>query len=206
MITPLLLAQFSNAIYSQSTGWDDYWTLDDVVVARKRVDDTDVIVHRGSAVGSDWVKNFTAYPKWHSQLGYCHAGFLSGMDEVFSEVRVAVGANVAITGHSLGGARARILAGLFAYNKIPVDLLTVFGAPKPGFINLARIIQKSGIVHTSFRNRNDVVPTLALSIAPFLEFVHTEDWQVLNAAPASDNLEPLRDHSIDLYIKALSVA
>jgi pimeloyl-ACP methyl ester carboxylesterase len=140
---------------------------------------------------------------WHSKLGFCHAGFLYGMDDVLEELRPYIKKGVVITGHSLGGAHARILAGLLAYEKFEVGMLCVFGSPKPAFINLARIIQKSGMQHFSYRNRNDVVPDMPLSVFPFFDFQHTEAYTPLDAAPSEDNLEPLRDHSIKLYYTAL---
>jgi len=204
MITHIQCAQESARIYTDRTNWAHYWTFDDVIVGHQVIDGDDLIALRGSADTEDWVRDAAAIPEWHHDLGFVHAGFLAGMDDVFAEVRAAVGPKLAITGHSLGGARARILAGLFACNGISVDTLTVFGSPKPAFVNLSRIIQKSGMQHTSYRNRNDIVPTLPLTIPPCGDFVHTEDWTPLNAAPAIMNLEPLRDHSIDLYVRAMA--
>lgn len=198
-ITKLMMAEACENIYSQAAGWDHYWDLDDVVVAHQRIDDTDLIVLRGSLTIEDWVRDGLAVPAWHDQLGFVHAGFLKGMDDVFAEVRKVVGQKLVICGHSLGGSRARILAGLFIVNGLNTGTLHTFGSPKPGFINLARIIQKSGWDHSSDRNRNDVVPTFAM--LPYWE--HTEPWTAVNAAPAQDDLEPLRDHSISLYVKAL---
>jgi hypothetical protein len=205
-LAPFALAKLSARIYASAAGWLHYWSYDDVIVGHTQMDGSDVLVLRGSATTEDWMRDCEAIPAWHPQLGFCHAGFLAGMDEVFAEVRAVVGPQVAITGHSLGAARARILAALFACNQLPVDQLCVFGSPKPAFVNLARIIRKSGMAHASYRNRNDVVPTVPLTVAPFLDFVHTEDWTPLDAAPADTNLEPLRDHNIDLYVQGLRLA
>lgn len=203
IVTPLALAQLSSKIYS-SSDFDNYWIIDDVVVGHNRVGDTDVLVLRGSLTAEDWLRDACAVPEWHQQLGFCHSGFLDGMDHVFEEVRALVGQRVAITGHSLGGARSRILAGLFAYNKIPVDNLTVFGSPKPAFINLARIIQKSGMAHSSYRFGRDIVPDVPLSIEPFLNFTHTESYATLDGHSDPDDFSPLRDHGIANYIAALT--
>lgn len=202
-ITPLMLAQASKEIYSApASAYHNYWETDSVVIGHECVGDTSFLTLRGSLTTEDWLRDAEAIPEWHSQLGFVHSGFLQGMDEVFANVRKVVQPNVVITGHSLGGARARILAALFAVNNqhiagTSLEVCT-FGSPKPGFINLARIIQKSGMKHTSYRNRNDIVPTL-----PFiLPWEHTEPWIALDAAPEDSDLEPLRDHSCDLYIKA----
>jgi hypothetical protein len=197
-ITKLMMAEACANLYAQATGWDHYWELDDVVVAHQRIDDTDLVILRGSITAGDWVRDALAIPVWHDQLGFVHAGFMAGMDDVFAEVRKVVGPKVVITGHSLGGARARILAALFAVNGLPAGVLHTFGSPKPGFKNLARILQKSGWTHSSDRNRNDIVPTLPM----ILDWQHTEPWTPVSAAPAQDDLEPLRDHSIALYVQA----
>lgn len=198
MVTRLMMAEACSNLYERDTGWDHYWAIDDVVVAHQHIDDTDLLVLRGSLTAGDWVRDALAVPVWHDQLGFVHAGFLKGMDEVFAEVRKVVGPKVVITGHSLGGARARILAALFAVDGLRSGVLHTFGSPKPGFMNLARIVQKSGWEHSSDRNRNDIVPTLAM--LPYWE--HTEPWTPVNAAPAEDDLAPLRDHSMALYFQA----
>jgi Lipase (class 3) len=202
-MTPYLMAQACNNIYTIDTGWDHYWVIGGVVIAHQKVGDTDMLVLRGSTTAEDWVRDSEALPMWHPQLGFCHAGFLAGMDDVFSTVKDVVGPRFFITGHSLGGARARLLAALFTVNGLKVDTLCVFGSPKPGFVNIQRIIEKSGMVHLSHRNRNDAVPLLP-SILPL--WCHTEPWLNVDAAPAIDDFEPLRDHSCALYVRALSVS
>lgn len=201
MIPHLTLATLCNDIYAGQNGFDHYWVGDDVVVGLKVVDGANVIVLRGSVTTEDWMRDGAAVPVWHAGLGFLHAGFASGMDNVFTEIcKVLDDKPIEITGHSLGGARARILTGLFAVNKIQVQQLCTFGSPKPAFINLARVIEKAGILHSSYRNRRDVVPTLPLFL-PMWQ--HTEPWHVVDAAPAEDNLQALRDHSCALYVKAL---
>ncbi len=201
MITALDCARLAHAIYAPGAEFSKVLATDNVVVGLARVGDTDVIALRGSVTAGDWIADAEALPVWHSGLGFVHAGFIAGMDDVFNAVRGAVGPKVAITGHSLGGARARLLAALYAVAGLPVEMLCVFGSPKPGFANVARVIQKSGMPHYSYRNRNDVVPLMA-AILPF--WAHTEDWVAVSAAPATNNLEPLRDHSSALYVEAIA--
>lgn len=194
--TAYTLAQLCNLIYDQAEGWDDYWSLDDVVIARSG----NTLVLRGSVTTEDWLRDGDAMPVWHSRLGFVHRGFVTGMDDVYAEVKDKVQAGFTITGHSLGGARARILAALFAVNGMPPAKVVTFGSPKPAFINLRRIFEKSPIEHISYRFGRDVVPTLP----PIGDFVHTEEWIALEGHSAPENLEPLRDHSMDLYCKALT--
>ncbi len=203
MISALDLARLCEEIYSSpAASWDHYWDKDNVVAAHRKVEDSDVIIFRGSKDALDWIRDAEGWPTWHNQLGFCHAGFLDEMDDVFAEIRPVIGSRVIITGHSLGGARARILTALCAYNKIPVERLCTFGSPKPAFANLSRLIQKSGMMHETYRNRNDPVPLLP-GILPW--WTHHEDWVALNSPAASDDLTPLRDHHIGLYVAGLAV-
>jgi hypothetical protein len=203
-----MLAQASNDIYATSSArFGQVIDVDGVLAGIEQTEDTDIVSLRGSKVPKDWMRDFSAVPVWHPKLGFVHSGFIIGMDDIFEVSRNKVGQGgrkIAITGHSLGGAHARLLAAMYACEGIQVDILCVFGSPKPGFTNLARIIQKSGMQHTSYRNRNDVVPTVPLTLEPILDFVHTEQWIAVDAAPASTDFEALRDHSCELYVEALS--
>jgi hypothetical protein len=197
-----MLAQLSSDIYQSSAGLDKVWSTDDVIIGLKRTASMDILVLRGSQTAEDWIRDADAAPRFHRQLGCCHAGFLAGMDDVFAEVRGQVRPQLAITGHSLGGARARILAGLFVCSKTPIDRLCVFGSPKPAFKGLAQIIQKSGMAHSSYRHVDDLVPTLPPNLLPW---EHTEPWIELQADPSAGMLKSLRDHASSLYVAALSV-
>lgn len=203
VIKPSILASLCCDIYdsSKKDEWLHYWDQDgggnDLHVAHTKIDDTDILVFRGTESLADWIADVEAWPTYHRQLGFLHFGFALYADAILEETTPLLGGRVVITGHSLGGARARILAAHRIVNNLPVDQVCVFGSPKPGFANVSRVIQKSGIVHTSFRNRNDPVP-LVPGILPM--WVHSEDWTVLDAAPAESNLEALRDHSSSLYL------
>jgi len=143
-MTPHAICAFARGIYDPVPAgmFVNTYEVGCVVFGHANVGGIDVIALRGSADLDDWMHDFTAIPQWHPQLGFCHAGFLHDMDEVFAKARTIVGEHVVITGHSLGGARARILAGLFAYNKLPFDIVCVFGSPKPGFPNLRSDFRK----------------------------------------------------------------
>jgi predicted lipase len=123
------------------------------------------------------------------------------MDDVLEETKNKLGHKVIITGHSLGAARARVFAALRVVNHLPVDRLCVFGSPRPGFANLARVIQKSGMIHMSFRNRNDPV-TEVPTILP--QWEHTENYILLDEHAIADDYSPLRDHHIELYQRGVN--
>lgn len=203
MIEAKVLAQLCVDLYddTKESTWVNYWKQNDIVVAHQKIDDVDILVFRGSIDTIDWIRDGEGWPTFDKQLGFVHNGFLSHMRDVLKEVDPGTSNNVVITGHSLGGARARVMAALMAVNHIPVKQLTVFGSPKPAFANLRRIIEKSGMIHTSYRNRNDPVPMVP-GIIPLWE--HTEPFFILNEAADQDNLDPLRDHHINLYLRGVS--
>ena len=203
MIAAALLAGLCADLYddTKASAWVHSWETDNVHIAHAQAEGADILVFRGSVEVQDWIRNANAFPEWHPNLGFVHAGFAAGLDEVMPEVQAAVGDRVVITGHSLGGARARILAALRVIEGWPVEQVTVFGSPRPGFANIARVIQKSGMSHSSYRNRNDPVP-LVPGVLPFWE--HTEAWTPIDARPADTDFAPLRDHDIGLYVSGLS--
>ncbi len=188
--------------------WLHYWTMDQVVCGHHLSADglTDIFAMRGTKEVIDVIRDIMTLPVWDAELGFVHHGFILGVDDVLSEIHAATSGNglkKAFTGHSLGGARARLAAGKMAVRGFPVERLWTFGSPKPAFTNLKRIIEKSGMDHGSARNRNDIVPTVPLTLGPALDFVHTEDYISIDAAPSDDNMEALRDHASALYQKAI---
>lgn len=205
-----LCARIYAADASTDKFWAHYWTAADIVCGHVQLDGVDYLVFRGSVTPEDWMRDMDAIPAWHAKLGFVHAGFYEGLDTLYPLITAAVGKSIVVLGHSLGAARACDVAGLFAYDAAaaglpcPVQTLCTFGQPKPGFVNLARLITKSGMAHRSYRNRNDPVPLVPFTIAALMDFVHTEDWIALDAAPSPTDLEPLRDHHIGLYVQGLT--
>jgi hypothetical protein len=171
-----------------------------------KVGDVSLVVARGSQTRADWLRDFDAKPAW-TPLGYLHNGFWTGMPEFYAKVRSIVGAGpVMIGGHSLAGAEARILAGQFILDGLrPLDLVT-FASPRPGYANLRRVIEKSGITHTNYRFRNDPVPLVPVPVPWVMPWEHTEPWTELDGPTDPAALDPLRDHNIDNYIRALTPA
>jgi hypothetical protein len=164
-----------------------------------------VIVLPGSKTPIDWIRDVSALPVYDKQLGWCHDGFHQGMSGLFkSLVKYARDLPISITGHSLGGARARILAGYFLASGYKVKNLITFGAPKPAYDQLKDIISKSGCTHLSYKNGSDIVPELPLTIPPVFNYVHTEDYILIDGGPPLHPLpNSIEDHHIELYIRGL---
>ena len=200
-MTPIQAAQACSDSYDPAAKWDHEWVEEEVRVYHRNVEGLDIFAFRGSITALDWMRDAEGWPAWDSNLGFVHAGFMRGAKRVYAEIQAAAGPRVAFTGHSLGGARARVQAALWAVNGRKVESLITFGSPKPAFANLSRVIQKSGMAHSSYRNRNDPVP-LVPAILPMWE--HPDLWKAVDVAPEPTDLEPLRDHHIELYLRGVS--
>lgn len=200
MIQPLDLAKLCQSIYQTDQGWDHYWAYDKVVVALKRSEQGDIIVLRGSQALIDWGRDLAAIPEHHGALGLVHAGFIAGMDDVFAEVQAAITGRPIITGHSLGAARAMLLAGLFVAAGKPAAQVTTFGCPRPGGEQLRDMLVTSETRLASDRNERDVV-----TYVPFLPgiFTHVMEPLQIHGGAVPDDLSLFREHAIARYIIGL---
>ncbi len=199
MITVLQSAQLASATYAGvPADWDRLIQTGDFVGGLKTIDGAQVLAIRGILTAADWMHDAEAWPEWDREIGFVHAGFLADVDDALAQIEPLLTGPLTIQGHSLGGARARIVAAKLLVRGKAVARVCTFGSPKPGFANVARILQKSGCEHVSYRNRNDPVP-LVPGILP--DWVHPEPWIAMNEAPGGDVLEALRDHSMDLYMR-----
>ena len=202
MLTPLQCAQLSAEVYdTPASSWDHHWDVDGVVLAHRRIAGQDALVFRGSATVEDWVRDFIAVPVVDLEVGLVHAGFLAGLDDLLLQVQGALRGPFVITGHSLGGARARISAAKLMGRGFSVAQVCVFGSPKPGFGRLASIFAGRPCVHQSFRHGEDPVPNLPFG--PLWR--HTEPWQALpDVSPAKDLADDLLDHRVFNYVQGLT--
>ena len=203
-MSPAALAQLCADIYSTTDGFTIY-DCDGVYLGHSNIDNCDVFVFRGSANTEDWLDDFYAIPLKDPALGVVHAGMYRGVPAAYLWVKNMLSMlpqpnDVILAGHSLGGAHARLIAGLLASERAPATQLVTFGSPKPGCQQLKTLVAATG-VHVSYRHCEDIVPTLP---PDQFGYIHTESWTELGAAPASGLLEPAVDHSINLYVAALS--
>jgi len=201
MIEPITLAGVCKDVYAdEPQGFAHLWDYEGCHAGHRRIGDVDVIVFRGSKDREDWLRDVEVFPLWDYRLGFVHSGFMTGVNEILVAASMVTGDRVCVTGHSLGGARARLFAAMLAYNSRPAVQCCVFGSPRPGFSNVRRVLEKSGTPLASYRNRRDPV-----TLVPYLAgmYEHPDEWIALDVAPAPDDLGPLRDHNIDLYIEGL---
>lgn len=156
------------------------------------------VIFRGSKSEQDWLRDFEASPVDHPQLGKVEEGFMDGMQDVFRWLRVSGPPNPTITGHSLGGAHAAILAALCTSNDVPWQELVTFGCPRPGYVQLRNILQNSGRPMTAYRDGKDIVPTEPPAFL-WLKYRSYTDWTHIGEGD-----DPISDHLIANYIEALS--
>jgi len=112
---------------------------------------------------------------------------------------------VFLTGHSLGAARASILAGLMIQAGHPPGRLVTFGCPKPGFQMFADIIKP--ITQVSYRNgsdgHHDPVTDVPFTFPPE-EYVHPVPLTFITQAPdPGDRWGMFAFHGIAYYQRAI---
>lgn len=201
MIDALTAANLCAELYGGDQAWDHYWTRDDVVIAHRKMLDRDVFICRGSKVGIDWARDSVAIPAHHPVLGWVHAGFAIGIDDAAAEITAVASGKIALIGHSLGAARAMLLAGLFAKAGTPAHQVTVFGCPRPGGEELRDAICLSGTHPESYRNERD--PVTYVPFAPGI-FCHVIEPQQIHGGAEPGDLTVFREHHIARYIDGLT--
>ncbi len=107
----------------------------------------------------DIFSDLRGLPTWHGELGWCHRGFLAGVEAVWPalESRIAAlpdDAPLYFTGHSKGAAEATLAAALTALRLRPPMTLVAFGSPRVGF-TLGRHL--AAVASLRPVNGNDVV-------------------------------------------------
>lgn len=183
---------------------------DGVCAALRRINDTDVVVFRGSVTPQDWWRDFTAIPHEftaHPQLGDVHAGFMDGMDDALAHLFPLLRSNVVVCGHSLGAARAALFTGLLhaATVQVAQTLRTVvFGEPRTGCGTFKALL--APIPYHSYRNAGFGQHDLVCDVPTEPPFSHPRALIDIYAAPAKDDpWGPLRMHHIALYQAAMAV-
>jgi hypothetical protein len=138
----------------------------------KKLPGYDVVVFRGSVTRLDWDRDFRALAQ-QTRIGHVHSGFWAGMEKMWAECRPLLTQPIIVCGHSLGAARAAILTGLMVADGAPPIARVVFGEPKPGLLDFARLIKD--VPGRSYRNGDsidhDLVTDVPLSRPPS-QFVH----------------------------------
>jgi hypothetical protein len=180
---------------------------DGVCWALKRLEGCDVVVFRGSVTLQDWVRDVRALAV-PSRIGHVHTGFYAGMEQMWRDCEPLISQPVAVTGHSLGAARADVLAAMMTADGNPPVLRIVFGEPKPGLIDFTSPI--ATIPGGSYRNgdelHHDLVTDVPFTFPPEEYVRPTPIIPVCATPPADDRWGPFSWHHITLYQAAIAAA
>lgn len=219
-MTPAELAALCALIHAEDGGGASNWTrlslgvIDGTRVcwAIKRTSTLDVVVFRATLSFWDWIRDAEALadPFDAGPLGPVHSGFNRGLDAVWRDIAEALDPRnpFVLTGHSLGGARACLIAGRAVVSQRPPASLVTFGCPRPAFRKLHQVI--AAVPQQHFRNRNKRAHDLITDV-PYTTLVQ----RYVPPAPIIDVSEPPSDaqvrqsllfawHGIELYQAAVA--
>lgn len=155
-----------------------------------------------------------------------HAGFDATARVLYADMKpyLKPGYKTYITGHSLGGALAALLAIRMVEDGHTVDKVVTFGQPKftttdgvekLGFLNLTRVVDENDVVPmlppTTIINRvygvyEHAGPEIILLEGPNYVFLPTHDADRISIGEfgRSLNFADLKDHHMDKYLRRLS--
>jgi len=145
---------------------------------------------RGTDNGASALTDLELIPCAAKGLGLVHLGFWETVEGIYDAV--AAEKPAIITGHSLGGALALLLAARMTLDGVPPAAVFTFGAPRISIGGQARSVLAS-VPILMFRHGADIVPEVPLG------FEHPAVLTEIGVAG-----EPIADHAIARYIAALS--
>lgn len=178
-------------------------------LARSMIDGSFAIAIRGTDTPGEWLEDFLAVlvSTPFASGSENHAGFFdlyrnltNGIGIPIGKAFADLGAPVAVTGHSLGGPLATMLAG-----EIGAALLVGFASPKPGNGKFAAWIRARVSNIELYANVPDVVPHVPFTLPPFEDFLHVDCLTVLDSSEiVSGGLRPA--HDLNTYLHLLDPA
>lgn len=204
------------ALYAGSDGFDhvDLGLDDGVAWGLKHLAEADAVILRGSVTVADWIHDgqavSTVVPHYEA-LGPVHAGFAIGMPQMWGELADMLRQThpVWIGGHSLGAARACILAGMMLAEGIEPDACVRFGEPRPGFAPLAALLNRADMYQASYRNAgpwgHDYVTDVPFALGAF-PYTHPIPLTDVDAPPTGELMQRFglfAGHHASLYASAL---
>jgi hypothetical protein len=191
MLTDADLARLSQRAYTDVPTW----SRGDVQACRTDCEDgITVVAFPGTHDIADVLRDLRAWPVRDPRLGYCHAGIRDGALALAHQIALdTAGRRLVLTGHSLGGGYALVVGALFAADHMAPAAIVTFGAPRPGFATLARLLRP--VPRRLYRNGNDPVPCV-----PWLMGLYrTPGATSFIGRPRPD---PIQCHFIERYIEA----
>ncbi|SDD95872.1 Lipase (class 3) [Bradyrhizobium brasilense] len=206
-----LIASWCGIIYKPTALIDfdhfDAGEDDGVCWAIKKFPGVDLVVFRGSVTALDWVRDLRSLAV-RTRVGHVHIGFWAAMEHVWSDLRPLLTQPAIIAGHSLGAARASVMTALMVADGAAPIGRVVFGEPKPGMLDLAKIVET--VPGRSYRNgdelHHDLITDVPFSFPP-LQYMHPTPIIPVCCLPPPDEFERggvFAWHHIELYQTALN--
>lgn len=163
-MTPEIIASLADAAADAYSKPDEYLPIEDEIGNCRgfmRFGYGPVISIRGTASVRDALIDGDIRKTKTTSGDSIHAGFLSEFEviqhQIFKFVRSHPMRPILLTGHSLGGAIATILAAELAKDGYEVSLCT-FGSPRVGDAEFAETFKSLNIHHTRVVHGDDIVP------------------------------------------------
>lgn len=200
MLSDRQCCEFAAATYDSSAIWDHVWqgdTDDQVYITLKKTPGYDVVSCRGSVTGLDWLRDGDARPYLFVPFGMVHDGFFLGIPQAYSEIKPLITQPVVVVGHSLGGAHAQEIAGMFVTDDVLPAKVCCFGSPKVGYQKFAEVVAPIPN-YTLYKNGPDYVTDVPLTL-PLLPFMHARPLTEINVTPTTNELSLFAFHAISLY-------
>lgn len=215
------------ATYAGPTGaaWDHFDTgpADGVVWGLKRYPgNLAVVAFRGSITLLDWLRDFDFWQEPSDDVGGdngAYPGFALGMAQAWTDIKALIADNdrLILTGHSLGAARAAVLASMINRDELfsiafkgpsRVAARVTFGEPKPGSALLASPNVRAKTPTRLYRNGD--INRHAHDLVTDVPFTGQHDNPMVDvyAAPTDRWIgsvaDPFRFHHIELYQAGLA--
>ncbi len=115
----------------------------------------------------DWLRDISAAPCWIAGVGPVHGGFGRAGEALYAKIAPTIAGDprlLSFVGHSLGGAEALVLGGIFAARQPGRRFRVVaLGAPRVGFLNpwLGHLLRQ-GVEAVEDARAGDIVPELPM--------------------------------------------
>ena len=215
MLSDIEIVQMCADIYSDTQA--PYWNFydcgpgdHDICYGIRREGDTDYVIFRGSKVFLDWFRDgdWWSRPTVDPRLGEIWPGFVVDMDAAWTEIQHHVGAKVVVGGHSLGAARASVLAGYMLVDGCKPLARICFGEPNTGFPKFCNFV--SQVPGRTYKNFGDLghdhvtdVPYNIPIIAPYGKPPTKLNVTATPGGPEIEQLGFFSYHHINLYVKGM---
>jgi hypothetical protein len=147
----------------------------------------------------DILRDLRAVPWYDKDLGWCHSGFLKGAREIYPLLRPALHSGpLWLTGHSLGGALATLVAAMMVRDGIPLTGLVTFGCPRVGYGLEERL--KAVPFQQRWVHGTDCVPSHPWTVWGY-RHARWESWLPLCEDEEADRF---LNHRMASYVSAIS--